>query len=102
MRLLDVLGPFAMAVDRIGAEADQLDVALVEIGLELGGGAELGGADGGEVLGVGEEDAPAVAQPFVEADLAFGGFRLEVGRGVADAQSHENYSCSNFLKVIGM
>jgi hypothetical protein len=38
----------------------------------------------------------------MEADLAFGGFRLEVGRGVADAQSHENYSCSNFLKVIGM
>ena len=34
-----------MRVDRVGRQADQLAVALLELGLELGEGAQLGGAD---------------------------------------------------------
>ena len=78
----------AVLLDRVDAEADDLDVALVELGLELGHVAELGRADRREVLGVREQDAPGVAEPLVEADVAFGGFGLEVGGGVADAKRH--------------
>ena len=67
-------------------KADDLDVALVELGLELGHVAELGGADRGEVLGVGEQDAPGIAEPLVEPDLALRGVRLEIGRGIADTE----------------
>ena len=35
LRLLDVLRPLRVAVDRIDRQADDLDVALVEFGLEL-------------------------------------------------------------------
>ena len=41
-----------LSVDRIDAEADDLDVALVELGLQLRHVAELGRADGREILGV--------------------------------------------------
>ena len=57
-----------MAVDRIDAEADELGVALGELGLDLGHVAELGGADGGEVLGMGKQDRPLVADPLMEID----------------------------------
>ena len=56
--LVDVLDPAAMALDGVGAQADELDVPLRELGLELREGAELGGADGRVVFGVGEEDDP--------------------------------------------
>ena len=68
--LLDVLDPAVMVVDRVDADADDLDAALVELGLDPGHVAELGGADRGEVLGVREQDRPAVADPLVEADAA--------------------------------
>ena len=63
-----------------------LRVALFEFGLEAGHVAELGGADGGEIFGVGEEDGPAVADPFVEIDGALGSFGGEVGGVVVDAK----------------
>jgi hypothetical protein len=61
-----------MIVDRIDAKADDLAVALLELRLELSHVAELGRADRREVLGMGEQHAPRVAHPFVEADQAFG------------------------------
>src|SRR5438045_4913732 len=54
--LLDVLRPALMVVDRVGRQADHLDVALVELGFHLRHRAELGGADRGEILGVREQD----------------------------------------------
>ena len=77
-----------MGVDGIDGEADDLGAALGELRFEVGDGAELGGADGGEVLGVREEDGPAVADPLVEVDGAVGGFGGEVGGGVVDAEGH--------------
>ncbi len=88
MRLRDVGRPLAVGVDRVDADADGLDVALVPLGLEARHGAELGGADRREVLGVREEQAPAVAEPFVEADRPIRGLGLEVGGDVAEREGY--------------
>ena len=47
--LINVLDPLAVGLDGVGGETNQLDIALGELGLELGEGTELGRADGGEV-----------------------------------------------------
>ena len=66
--VFDVLGPLAVVFDGVDGEADDLGAALGELAFEAGHGAELGGADGGEVLGVREEDGPVVADPLVKVD----------------------------------
>ena len=86
--LLDVGKPSAVAVDRIDAEPDQLGVALGEFGLDLGHVAEFRGADRREVLGMGEQDRPAVADKVVEVDRSLGGLRHKIGRSVVDANCH--------------
>ena len=86
--LLDVGKPTAMAVDRIDAQADELGVAFGELRLDLGHIAELGGADRREVLGMREQDRPAVADPLMEIDRSFCGLSGEVGCRVVDAKSH--------------
>ena len=84
--LVNVLDPAIVGLDGVGGQADELDAALLELGLELGEGAQLGGADGGVVLGVGEEDHPLVADELVEVDVALGGLGLEVGGLVAETE----------------
>jgi hypothetical protein len=81
----DVPQPAAVVVDRVDRQADDLGVALVELGLELGELAEFRRAHWGEVLGVREQDAPAVAEPFVEMDLALRRVGGEIGRLRANA-----------------
>jgi hypothetical protein len=78
--LIDILDPSSMRLNGVGRQADQLDAALGELGLELGKGAQLGGADRGLVLGVGEEDNPPVTDELMEVDGAVGCLGLEVGR----------------------
>lgn len=39
--LVDVLDPFAVAIDGVGGQADQLDASLCELGLQLGKGSQL-------------------------------------------------------------
>ena len=68
--LVDVLYPTAMALNSVGAQSDELDVALGELGLELREGTQLGGADRSVVLRVGEQDDPLVANEVVELDRA--------------------------------
>ena len=89
---VDVLDPAVVGVDRISGEADQLDIAFGEFGLEFGEGAEFceevgwsfaflyvvsgnervweavltSGADRCEILWVRENDGPAIADPFVK------------------------------------
>ena len=72
-----------MRVDRVDRKADRLDVALVPFGLELGNGAEFGGADRSEVLGVRKENGPRVALPIVEGNAALSGVSGEVGGDIA-------------------
>lgn len=76
--LIDVLDPAVVGLDVVGAQTDELDTASSELGLELGEGTELGGADGGEVIGVGEEDGPLVTDEVVEVDGTGGGLGIEV------------------------
>ena len=59
-----------MAVDRIDRQTDDLDAALVELRLDLGHVAEFGGAYRREVLRVGEQYGPGIADPVVEANLS--------------------------------
>jgi len=84
--VFDVLGPLAVVVDGVDAETDHLGAALGELAFEAGHGAELGGAYGGEIFGVGEEDSPVVADPLVEMDGALRCFGGEVGCQVIDAE----------------
>lgn len=72
-------------------QADELDIALRELRLELGEGAELSGASRGEVVGVGEEYAVRVANELVEVDLALGGDGLEVGRLRAETKARGDW-----------
>jgi hypothetical protein len=48
--LVNVLDPGLVGVGAVGAETNQLDVAGSKLGLELSESAELGGADGCEVI----------------------------------------------------
>jgi hypothetical protein len=59
-------------------QTNELDTTSSELGLELGESTELSGTDGGEIIGVGEEDSPLVTNELVEADRAVGGVGLEV------------------------
>ena len=77
-----------MVLDRVDADAQDLDAALVELRLDPGHVAELGGADRGEVLGMREQHRPAVAEPLVEVDATLGGIGLEIRRGVAQTDGH--------------
>ena len=85
--LVDVFDPPGMRVDGVGGQADEFDAAFGEFGLELRKGAEFGGAHGGVVFRVGEEDDPFVADELVEIDGAVGGVGLEVGGGGTEAES---------------
>jgi hypothetical protein len=77
-----------MGLARVDAQADELGVALGELGLDLGHVTELGRADRGEVLRMGEQDRPFVADPVVKADLALRGFGGEVGSSLIEAKGH--------------
>lgn len=85
--LVNVLDPPVVAIDRVGRKPNHLDAPLGELGLQLGKGAELGGAHGGVVLRVREEDDPLVADELVEVDGAGRGVGLEVGGLGAEAEA---------------
>ena len=93
--LVNVLDPALVAAQRVGRQANQLDAALVELGLEACHLAELGGAHGRVVLGVGEQDDPVVADELVEVDGALGGLGLEVGGNRAQTEAAKRMSVSN-------
>src|SRR5690606_36718146 len=92
---VDVLDPAQVRIHRVHGEGDHLDAALGELVGQIGGVAQLGGADRGEVGGVREEDAPAVAEPLVEADAAFAGVLLEIGGDVSEADARGGVSCKS-------
>lgn len=53
------LAPVVVVLNTVDGQGDHLDASLLELPAALGGTAKLGGADGREVLGVGEQDAPS-------------------------------------------
>lgn len=89
--LVDVLDPGLVGVGAIGAKTNQLDIAGSELGLELSESTELGGADGREVIRVGEEDSPAVANELVEGDRTIGGISFEVRGSRAETERSSTF-----------
>lgn len=85
--LVDVAYPSGVRGDGVCGQADELDVALGEFGLEFGESAQLGGADRGVVLWMREEDDPGVADVLVEVDGAGGRLGLEVWSNGAEAKT---------------
>jgi hypothetical protein len=57
-----------MVAHAIDADSQEFTVALVELVLETGYGAELGGTDRREILRMRKQDRPSVADPLVEVD----------------------------------
>lgn len=84
--LVDVLDPLMVGFEAVSGEADDLDIALIELGLEAGDDTELSGANGSEVCGVREEDGPGVADEVVELDGALSGHGVKVGGDRAKAE----------------
>lgn len=73
--------------DCVGRETDQLNASLGKLGLKLCESAQFGCADWSVVLGMGEENGPLIANPFMEINWACGGFGLEVGCSGPEAES---------------
>ncbi len=88
LRLLDVGGPALVIVDRVDADPEDLDAALVELRLHPRHRSKLSRADRREVLGMGEQNRPAAPDPVVKLDMAFCGIGLEVRCRVAKSQGH--------------
>jgi hypothetical protein len=77
-----------MLVDGVDGKPDDFHVAPVELRLELGHIAELGGTHRGEILRVREQHCPRVADPVMKADAALGSGSFEVGGSITDLQCH--------------
>jgi len=86
LRFLDVLGPALVVGHAVDAQPDDLAVALRELAFQPGHVAELSGADRREILRMREQDRPAVADPFVEIDAAFGRIGGEIGCVISNVQ----------------
>src|SRR5271169_6234129 len=83
-----VFRPRGMTIDWVDGKPNDLDVAPVELRLELCHVAQLGGADRREILGMGEQYRPGIADPIVKMDRAFCRRSFEIGCGFADLQCH--------------
>src|SRR5690349_7286740 len=86
--LFVVLRPLSVAVYGIDADREDLDVSALELLGQVRDAAKLGGADRGEVLGVREQHAPALAEPLVKVDATRGRVLVEVGGDAADVEGH--------------
>jgi hypothetical protein len=76
-----------VAAQGVGREPNKLDTPLGKFGLETSHLTELGGADRGVVLGVGEQDDPVVADELMEVDVTLGCVGLEVRGNGAQAEA---------------
>src|SRR6476469_8878246 len=82
-----------MEVDRVDTETDDLDAPLVELRFDPRHITEFGGADRSEVLGVREQHAPGIAEPFMEPDVALCGVGLEIRGDSAELECHLTLRC---------
>src|SRR5215470_13575918 len=88
LRLLDVVRPSRMLVDRVDREADDLDAAFVELRLDLGHVSELGRANRGEILRMREQHAPGAAYPLMKANAALRRVGFEIRCEMVESQGH--------------
>src|SRR5215469_6631088 len=81
-----------MVADRVDAEADDLAISFLKFRHQSGHITELGCADRSEVLRMGEQDRPPVADPVMEIDSPLRRLRSEVrGLGI-DSHRHDALS----------
>ena len=73
-----------MIAGRIDRQSDNLHVSALELRLYPGHIAELGRTDRREVLRVGKQDSPGIADPVMKAYPTLGRFRLEIRCRLAD------------------
>ena len=77
--LVDVFDPLFVLIETIGTDADDLDVSFLKVFSSPGDLTELCCADWREIVWMREQDAPRIAEPFVEVDLAQRRLCSEVG-----------------------
>lgn len=97
---IDVFDPAVVGIERVHADSDDLDVALLEFLFDFGDHAEFGGADGGIVGRVREKDSPARSEPLVEVDGSVRGFRGEIGGEIAESECHILWVRSVFTVIL--
>lgn len=56
------LAPVAVILNTVDGQSDHLHISFLELSTELGSSGQLRGADRGEVLRVGKENAPAAEE----------------------------------------
>lgn len=96
----DVLDPLIVRVDIITGEAEKLDTSFLELRGISGYFPQLGGADGSEVAGVGEDHGPGGVDEVVKGELAMRGLDFQVGKSVANGKPrhlHFSYNSEYFL-----
>src|SRR5215469_1317689 len=96
LRLFDIVGPFNVIRHRVDAQADDLAIALSELGLQAGHVTKLGRAYRSEILGVRKQNRPTIPDPLVKIDFALGGFSGKVRSFGIYAQRHSQSSLSPF------
>jgi hypothetical protein len=85
--LVDILDPFAVAVNGVRGQTDQLDSSSCKFRLEFGECSEFRCADWGEIFGMREQHNPLVTDEFMEVDGPLSGLSVKVWRNRAEAQT---------------
>ncbi len=83
LRLANVFCPTRVRIGWIDTQSDDFDVALFEFRFQPRRFAQFSRANRREVLWMGKQTSPAVANPVVKADLSLGGFRREIRRHIS-------------------
>src|SRR5215467_8602228 len=78
-----------MVVDRVHTESDDLAITPLELRHQPRHIAEFGCADRREILRMGEQDRPPIADPVVETDVSLGRFGAEVRDFRIYSQRHD-------------
>jgi len=76
--LINVLDPLAVGLNSVRRQTDEFDSTLGKLRLELSECTQLSGTNRCEILRMGEENNPVVANEFVELDFSIGGLSFEV------------------------
>jgi hypothetical protein len=93
LSVVDIADPAFVRLCIINAEGDYFNIALVELRLEARNFTELGGANGGIVSGVREENDPAITSPRVKVDFPFTRLLSKIGHFIAKLKNHTEISC---------
>lgn len=78
--LVNVLDPLMVVLYVVCRQTNQFDATLRELRLKFGKGPQLRRANRSEILRVGEQNDPFVADELVEVDGSIGSFCFEIGR----------------------